>query len=247
MSDALERLEVRIDYAFRDRELLWRAVTHPSYLPDHPEVAESNQRFEFLGDAVLQLVLTEALFDLFPGDREGNLSKRRAALANGSFLAQLAKEIGLDACLRLGASEEATGGRSRASALEDAFEALVGAIYLDGGLPAALRVVRLLYGDLSSRLAGVEDVGNPKGRLQELVQPVHGNNAVRYEVVRIEGQDHARDYEVAVFVRDQQIGIGRGSSKKAAEEVAAREALRALEDEGKKGDPARAGPTSAPN
>lgn len=231
MSDPLEQLQVRIDYTFRNPAFLERAVTHPSFLQDHPDTAESNQRFEFLGDAVLQLALTEALFHLFPGDREGVLSKRRAALANGAFLAQLAREIGLDACLRLGGSEESTGGRSRASALEDAFEALIGAIYLDSDLATVRRVVRALYGDLPSRLAGVEDVENPKGRLQEKVQPTHGNNAVRYEVLRIEGEDHARQYEVAVHLHDRLLGTGRGSSKKTAEEAAARQALAALEAE----------------
>lgn len=231
MSDPLEQLQVRIDYTFRNPAFLERAVTHPSFLQDHPDTAESNQRFEFLGDAVLQLALTEALFHLFPGDREGVLSKRRAALANGAFLAQLAREIGLDACLRLGGSEESTGGRSRASALEDAFEALIGAIYLDSDLATVRRVVRALYGDLPSRLAGVEDVENPKGRLQEKVQPTHGNNAVRYEVMRIEGEDHARQYEIAVHLHDRLLGTGRGSSKKTAEEAAARQALAALEAE----------------
>jgi ribonuclease-3 len=231
MSAPLDTLQDRLGYRFRDVDLLERAVTHPSYLQDHPDTRDSNQRFEFLGDAVLQLVLTEALFDLYPTDREGSLSKRRAALANGLFLAQLAREIGLDACLRLGASEESTGGRARNAALEDAFEALVGALYLDGGMPTALRVVRGLYGDLSGRLATVEDVGNPKGQLQEIVQPTHGNNALRYEVVRIEGQDHAREYEVMVYLHDRALGAGRGSSKKAAEEIAARVALETLRSE----------------
>ncbi len=228
MSETLEQLEIRIDYVFRDRSLLERAVTHPSLLQDRPELAESNQRLEFLGDAVLQLVLTQALFELFPGDREGMLSKRRAALANGVFLAALAREIGLDLALRLGASEEATGGRSRAAALEDALEALVGAVYLDSDLPTARRVVLGLYGPLPERLAVVEDIENPKGRLQELIQPLHGNNALRYEVVRIEGEDHARAYEVAVRLLDRTLGEGRGSSKKTAEEAAARAALVAM-------------------
>jgi ribonuclease III len=229
--DPLTNLEIRIDHAFNDRSLLERAVTHPSLLQDRPDVIESNQRLEFLGDAVLQLVLTEVLFEMFPGDREGLLSKRRAALANGVFLAQLAREIGLDQCLRLGASEESTGGRSRASALEDAFEALVGAVYLDAGLLIARRVVMGLYGHLPERLAGVEDVENPKGRLQELVQPVHGNNALRYEVVHIKGEDHAREYEVAVYLLDRLLGSGRGPSKKIAEEAAARAALAVVQSE----------------
>jgi ribonuclease-3 len=228
MSAPLEQLQERIGHAFRDAALLERAVTHPSFLPEHPAIAESNQRLEFLGDAVLQLVLTEQLFQLFPADREGVLSKRRAALANGVFLARLAREIGLDAALRLGASEESTGGRARLSSLEDAFEALIGAVYLDADLASARRVVLGIYGPLAERLAVVEDVENPKGRLQELVQPAHGNNALRYEVVRTEGEDHAREYEVAVYLFERELGTGRGPSKKLAEEAAARVALATL-------------------
>jgi ribonuclease-3 len=222
------QLEARIDHVFRDRSLLDRALTHPSLLPERPGLGESNQRLEFLGDAVLQLVLTEGLFVLYPAEREGTLSKRRAALANGTFLARLAREIGLDQALRLGTSEESTGGRERASALEDAFEALVGAVYLDSDLAEVRRVVSRLYGPLEERLAAVGDSENPKGRLQELVQPMHGNSALRYEVVRIEGEDHARTYETAVYLLDRQLGLGRGTSKKTAEEAAARDALDAL-------------------
>jgi ribonuclease III len=171
------------------------------------------------------------LFDLFPSEREGGLSKHRASLANGVFLAQLAREIGLDTCLRLGASEESTGGRTRAGALEDAFEAFVGALYLDSDIDKVRRVLRQLYGPLTTRLAAVGEIENPKGRLQELVQPLHGNNAVRYEVINIEGQDHAREYEVSVFVLDRPLGRGRGTSKKQAEEVAARAALAAFRQE----------------
>ena len=229
--DPLDVLEIRIDHTFRDRSLLERAVTHPSLLQDRPEIVESNQRLEFLGDAVLQLVLTEALFELFPGDREGQLSKRRAALANGSFLAGLAREIGLDVALRLGASEESTGGRARSAALEDAFEALIGAIYLDSNIDKVRHVVLGLYGHLPDRLAVVEDIENPKGRLQELVQPQHGNNALHYEVVHVQGEDHAREYDVAVYLLDRLLGSGRGSSKKQAEEAAARAALAAIRPE----------------
>jgi ribonuclease-3 len=225
MSDALALLEARIGHAFRQRALLECAITHSSFLQDHPETPESNQRLEFLGDAVLQLVLTEALFSLFPQDREGLLSRRRAALANGTFLARLAREIGLDAVLRLSDSEESTGGRNRAAALEDALEALVGAVYLDSDLATARTVVLGLYGPLANRLAGAEHFDNPKGRLQEMVQPIHGNSALRYEVTQILGEDHAREYEVAVHLLDRTLGCGRGSSKKTAEEAAARAAL----------------------
>jgi len=228
----VDALQVRLNYTFRNRELLERALTHPSLLQDRPELSESNQRLEFLGDAVLQLVLSEALFALFPTEREGPLSRRRAALANGAYLAQLARELGIDSCLRLAASEESTGGRTRASSLEDAFEALLGAVFLDSDFPTARTVIRDLYGDLAARLAISEPVDNPKGRLQERVQPRSGNNAVRYAVLQTLGEDHAREYEVAVFVNDKQAGVGRGPSKKAAEEAAAREALAGLPEDG---------------
>ncbi len=228
MSHPLEQLQARLTYTFRSPALLERAVTHSSFLPENPDVAESNQRLEFLGDAVLQLVLTEALFQLFPGDREGVLSKRRAALAKGVFLVELARELGLDRCLLLGHSEESTGGRQRASSLEDAFEALIGAVYLDSDFSTTRRIVLGLYGDIPARLHGVEHEENPKGRLQELIQPLHGNQAVRYELVATEGADHARAYEIAVFVNDRELGRGRGPSKKTAEESAARAALETL-------------------
>ena len=232
MSTALDALQQRIGYTFRDRALLTTAVTHLSYVADHPAAGESNQRLEFLGDAVLQILMAEALFDLFPNEREGVLSKRRAALVNGTFLAQLAREIQLDHCLRLGASEETCGGRTRVSSLGDAFEALVGAVYRDSDIDRARRVVFDLYGPLAERLANVEDFENPKGRLQELVQPRHGNQAVRYEVVCATGEDHAREFEVAVYLTDRLYGTGRGTSKKQAEEAAARAALTALKEHG---------------
>jgi ribonuclease-3 len=225
MSDPLDQLESRIGHVFRNRAWLECAITHPSLLPERPEVAENNQRLEFLGDAVLQLVLTEALFQQFPAEREGLLSKRRAALAKGSFLARLAQEIGLGPVLRMGASEESSGGRHRAAALEDALEALIGALYLDAGLEETRRVVLGLYGKLDDRLAGADTTENPKGQLQELVQPTHGNTALRYEVVGTTGEDHAREYDVTVCLLDRELGRGRGSSKKQAEEAAARAAL----------------------
>jgi ribonuclease-3 len=228
MSATLKALQSRLGYVFRDSSLLTLAVTHPSYLPEHPTILESNQRLEFLGDAVLQLILTEAIFALFPGDREGRLSKRRASLTKGVFLVGLARELSLDACLLLGSSEEASGGRQRAAALEDAFEAMVGALYLDSDWATTRQIVLALYGDLTSRLGSMEQEDNPKGRLQELVQPVHGNHALRYDVAAIEGEDHSRAYEIEVFLNNQPLGRGRGSSKKLAEEAAARSALEKL-------------------
>jgi ribonuclease-3 len=227
MNETLRQLQLRIGYTFREPALLERATNHPSLAQEKPGT-ESNQRLEFLGDSVLQLILTHTLFQLFPAEREGVLSMRRAALANGAFLAQLAREIGLDVCLRVSASDETLGTRHRVSALEDVFEALVGAVFLDGGIPEATRVVLAVYGALPERLAAVEADTNPKGRLQEIIQPVHGNEALRYEVLGTTGVDHAREYDVAVYLHDRQLGTGRGTSKKLAEEAAAREALKNL-------------------
>lgn len=225
---ALSGLQKRLNYRFRATSLLHEALTHASYLPDHPKAGAHNQRLEFLGDSVLHLVLTDALYREFPAEREGMLSRRRAALSKGEFLSQLARDLGVDAGLLLGKSEEEAGGRARASILEDALEAIAGAIYLDSDFATAQRVVLGWYGSLPDRLALLEDAENPKGRLQELVQPAHGNGALRYEVINATGPKHAREYEIAVFLGGHELGAGRGTSKKSAEEVAARAALNAL-------------------
>lgn len=225
---ALDSLQNRLTYRFRDPRLLALALTHTSYLPEHPECVESNQRLEFLGDAVLQLILTHQLFELYPGDREGALSKRRSVLSKGAYLSAMAREVGLPEALRLSEVEATSGGRDRASTLEDAFEALVGAIFLDSDFATAKRIVLALYGPLPDRLASIEDAENPKGRLQELVQPRLGNGALRYDVVNTFGVDHAREYEIVVYLLDRALGSGRGPSKKSAEEAAARAALKTL-------------------
>ena len=224
MNTAVAQLQARLGYTFRDPAHLTRALTHRSFTAEHPD-AESNQRLEFLGDAVLQILLADALFKLFPGDREGVLSKRRSLLVNQIFLAGLAREIALETCLQLSEGEDKSGGRDRPSAQGDALEALVGALYLDSDFATVQRVVMALYGDLAARLVSTEPTDNPKGRLQEIVQPLHGNHAVRYTVAGIEGEDHARSFEVEVFLHDRLLGRGRGTSKKLAEEAAAREAL----------------------
>ena len=231
-SSPLSNLQDRIGYQFRDASLLELAITHPSYLQENPQLSESNQRLEFLGDAVLQLALTETVFFLFPGEREGALSKSRSALTKGVTLSELARDIGLDACLRLSASEEQTGGRTRAGALEDALEAVIGAIYLDSDWATTRAVILGLYGPIQERLAAVQPAENPKGQLQELVQPKHGNAAIRYVVTHISGEDHAREYEAQVLFNEKPVGMGRGSSKKLAEEAAARTALETLKEQG---------------
>jgi ribonuclease-3 len=236
MADSIQfaDLQARLGYTFREPSLLREALTHPSYLQDDSQSGPHNQRLEFLGDSVLQFILTDALYREFPDEREGVMSRRRAVLSKGGFLTQMARDLGLDASLRLNKSEEDSGGRNRASILEDAFEALVGAVYLDSDLATTQRLVLGWYGPLSQRLAVSEDAENPKGRLQELVQPAHGNNALNYLVSATTGPRHAQIYEVEVFLNDRKIGSGSGSSKKAAEEAAARVALAVLRGENTK-------------
>jgi ribonuclease-3 len=223
-NDAWVEIEQRLGYRFRDRALLQRALTHPSWQPDPAGVADNNQRLEFLGDAVLNFVIADELFRTRLEEREGRLTQRRAALIRGPMLADLALELGLDRGLRVGRSEEAVG-RTKSSALEDAFEAVIGAIYLDSDLGSARAAILRVYGDLARRAASSPAEDNPKGALQERVQPKHGNHALRYELVGVEGADHARTYEVAVFLHQQRLGVGRGTSKQAAETAAARAAL----------------------
>jgi ribonuclease-3 len=226
MSVPLSQLQQRIGYTFRDSALLTRALTHPSLVNELSELTESNQRLEFLGDAVLQLVLSEEIFRLYPQEREGALTTRRKKLVEARFLAGLAREISLEDALRV---QPATPELAKnQSALGDAFEALVAAIYLDAGYGPAREVILRLYGDVATRLGKTLPDDNPKGRLQELVQPRHGNDALRYDVTRIEGADHARAYEVSVFLLSRCIGTGRGTSKKLAEEAAAQAGLETL-------------------
>jgi ribonuclease-3 len=221
----IERFQQRIGHKFRDKALLHDALRHPSAVSVRSGVS-SNQRLEFLGDSVLQIIVSEALYRAYPEAREGELSRRRASLTKGAFLVGLARELGLDGLIELSTAEEQTGGRLRASSLEDACEALAGAIYLDAGIEAARSAVLQWYGPLAHRLAGEEPGDNPKGRLQELVQPAHGNTALRYEVTQTKGEAHNRHFEVHLHLLGRLLGTGSGRSKKEAEENAASEALR---------------------
>ncbi len=227
LPDSISALQTRIGHTFRNPALLVCALTHPSYTSEHPDSPPHNQRLELLGDAVLQLIVTDALFQAFPAEREGVLSKARSTLTRGGFFAKIARELALGSVLLVGNSEEQTGGRDRDSNLEDAFEALAGALYLDAGLEPTRSVILALYGPITDRLNANLPADNPKGRLQELVQPVHGNTALRYDTTHASGEDHQREYESTVFLLEKPLGTGRGPSKKSAEEAAAKAALTA--------------------
>jgi ribonuclease-3 len=225
---ALAAVQSRLGHTFTRPELLIEALTHPGFLNENPGAGPHNQRLEFLGDAVLQLILTTELFARFPADAEGELSRRRASLANGRCLATLAQELGLDQALRLGGSENTPEGRARSSNLEDAFEAVLGALLLDAGLETTRARVLAVYGSFEARLAARLGADNPKGRLQEQVQPRYGTACLRYETVQSGGADHAKEYTSRVYLADRLLGEGGGSSKKIAEEAAARVALETL-------------------
>jgi ribonuclease-3 len=217
-------LEHRIAYKFRNSLLLAEALTHPSLGYETQRHHFDNQRLEFLGDAVLQLVFTRHLFDLFPQHSEGQLTKMRSRLVSREGLKKHAVQIGLGDYLMMGKGEESSGGRLRASALADAFEALVGAIYLDGGLDAVRHfVLREAQPDLENLTDEPLEV-NPKGKLQEELQSISPNSP-RYQVVSESGPEHLKNFQSVVSWEGLELGKGEGRSKKEAESAAAINAL----------------------
>ena len=219
-------MEKKLGYEFRDGDLLKQALTHPSLLAERKNAGSDNQRLEFLGDAVLQLVLTEYLYGHLPEDGEGRLTQLRASVVSKAALAHCARELELGKVLRLGKGEDANDGRKRESNLADAYEAVLGAIHLDGGMEASREVVlRLMMPMLETALEG-EDESNPKGRLQETLQALHRESPV-YRVVLEEGPDHMKEFAIEVVWQGNPLALGRGSSKKLAETDAARNALAA--------------------
>jgi ribonuclease III len=224
-----EELQKKLGYTFRDLELLKLALTHPSVAHEQGTPMQTNQRLEFLGDAVLQLVLTRELYEKFPAFDEGPLTKARAKLVNRQTLAEHGVTVNLGAHLMLSRGEETHGGRERPSALADAYEALVGAVFLDGGFDAAREfILREFSGDLGG-LTVIPIMENPKGELQELLQAVSAE-APQYNVVSATGPDHDRMFECTVQHAGVELARGRGKSKKAAESEAALAALARLRE-----------------
>jgi ribonuclease-3 len=226
----LAALQARLAYTFRDEGLLRLALTHPSVAHESGEPTAHNQRLEFLGDAVLQLVLTHELYEKFPGFDEGPLTKGRAKLVNRRTLADHARTLGIGTHLILSRGEETSGGRERASTLADAFEALLGAIFLDGGFEAAREFITREFGAAFSKLNVPPTIENPKGELQELLQ-ARSPEAPEYHVVSATGPDHDRVFECTVQHGGVELARGSGKSKKAAESAAALAALTQLRAE----------------
>jgi ribonuclease III len=220
-------LPTRLGYTFRNEGLLRLALTHPSVAHESGEPTAHNQRLEFLGDAVLQLILTHELYEKFPAFDEGPLTKGRAKLVNRRTLAEHARGLGLGAYLVLSHGEETSGGRERPSTLADAFESLLGAIFLDGGFDVAREFVLREFSAAFSKLSVPPTIENPKGELQELLQS-RSPEAPEYHVLSATGPDHDRVFECVVEHAGVELARGSGKSKKAAESDAARAALKKL-------------------
>ena len=220
----MESLESIIGHSFREPRLLAEALTHGSVSYESQRSGIDNQRLEFLGDAVLQLALSHELFVQLPEADEGRLTKTRAHVVSTKSLAALSRRMGLGQFLVMGRGEEANGGRDRDSSLADALEAVIGAIYLDAGLEAAMQFIqRILGDDLEIVLRGPGE-SNPKGDLQEKLQAVNAEAPV-YRIVSQSGPDHAKLFDAVVTWQGNELGRGSGKSKKEAEVRAAEAAL----------------------
>ena len=217
-------LEERIDYKFRNPLLLAEALTHPSVGHETKQRHFDNQRLEFLGDAILQVVITEYLFGHFKDQPEGQLTKLRSRLVSRDALKAHAVTLDLGQFLLMGRGEEASGGRARTSTLADAFEAVIGAVYLDGGLEATRKfILAQAKTDLAQLAEEPVDI-NPKGNLQELLQSISPESPV-YEVLSQSGPEHDKRFLVQAVWEGIVLGKGRGRSKKQAETAAAEQAM----------------------
>jgi ribonuclease-3 len=226
---AFSELETALGYHFNDRELFTLALTHPSLAHESGGGQNHNQRLEFLGDAVIQLVVTGELYARFPKLGEGPLTQARAQLVNRTSLAGQARRLNLGKHVILSRGEETSGGRSRSSTIADAFEAVIGAVYLDGGFDAARELVLRLFRESGTEMQEPPNLDNPKGELQEFLQST-SPEAPRYEMLTAEGPDHDRTFECAVYHGGVELARGAGRSKKAAESHAALLALKKLRD-----------------
>ncbi len=217
----MHQLETIIGYTFKDPTLLETALTHTSFANESKTPISHNERLEFLGDSVLSIVVADYLFHQWKDRPEGELTRARASLVCESALHEFAKEIELGKFLRLGKGEERGGGRNRPSVVSDAFEALIAALYLDGGIEVARKFI------LPFITEGKTAEADYKTQLQEVIQQ-NPEERLRYELEGEEGPDHDKRFKMAVYLNSNVIGRGIGHSKKAAEQAAAKEALRLM-------------------
>lgn len=221
---ALAAFEARAGVSFLNRALIRTAFTHRSYLNEYREDGEHNERLEFLGDAVLELAVTDFLFQAYPDLHEGQLTAYRAALVNASFLSSVADHLDMNECLRLSKGEAKDTGRARATILANTFEAVVGALYLDQGYASAEAFIRAHVTSRSAEVVASGAWRDPKSAFQELAQGKYGVTP-RYDTVRSSGPDHDKRFVVSVSVEDVVVAEGEGGSKQEAETNAATAAL----------------------
>ena len=223
-----EKIEQTIGYSFKDRKLLTNAFSHSSFVNEkHLSKSDCNERMEFLGDAVLELVTSEFLFNRYEKLQEGELTKLRAGLVCEPALAYSAREIELSEYLLLGHGESMTGGKNRDSILSDAMEALIGAIYLDGGLTNAKEFIeKYILNDVEHKKLFFDS----KTIFQEMVQS-DNMGAISYKLLAEYGPDHDKSFKEAVYIGETEYGVGKGHTKKAAEQIAAYNAILKLKAE----------------
>ncbi len=226
MNNPAAWLAKSLDYQFVDPELLDKALTHRS------ATGHSNERLEFLGDAVLDFVISDAVYHRRPDADEGDLSRLRASLVNDKALAELSSSLGMGEYIKLGGGEKKTGGHRRSSILADALEALFGAVYLDRGFAAAEKIILHVYAERLTKLPDSEDLKDSKTRLQEFLQG-RGHALPEYSVVDIAGKPHRRSFTVACKAIELDLeASGTGSSRRVAEQVAAGELLAKITSQG---------------
>ena len=246
MQHPADALTERLGLPIQDRDLFAQALVHSSWLHEHPDAARGhNERLEFLGDAVVSIAVSEALFRRHPSDDEGVLSARRAAIVSTPGLARLATRIGLGDYLMLGEGEAQRGGRVRPSLLASAFEALVGAIYLDLGWEAARDWIHAQAEEELSADLALTTLKSPKSRLQEHTQRTTGDRPV-YHLLEAVGPDHEKQFRIEVLVNGRVLGTGEGLSRRIAETSAAAQALDTLRAERLAAKAARAGRNGEP-
>lgn len=226
-------LQEKISYSFQNPELLSLALTHPSF-NEHDQCKADNQRMEFLGDSILGAILTEALYQAFPKENEGSLSRKKAVFVRGSFLAKIASDLKIDRFVLMSESEIKNKGHKRSSTLEDTLEALIGAIFLDGGMQKTKNCVLKWFGDLPGQLKSEQPKYNPKGQLQEMIQDRSISQNIEYRLTKEEGPPHQKRFAIDLIIGKKTLGSAVGKTKKEAEEKAALLALDKISKEFKK-------------
>lgn len=224
----MHKLEEKINYQFKDSQLLQKAITHKSWANETQQEREHNEKLEFLGDAVLDLALSELLYQYFPEDNEGDLSKKRASLVNEEYLSRRAQSLGLGDHLRLGKGEVLSNGVQKPRLLASCYEALLGAMYLDGNWENVKNFIRSEYYPVLASLTDDSYQKDYKTRLQEKLQGKH-REAPQYEVIKEDGPPHERTFYVNIIFQGKTLSSGDGKSKKAAEQNAAKSALEKIE------------------